>query len=112
MNIALMNFSGNVGKSTIARHLLSPRMNNARIYAVESINSDETDQSDALRGSQFGALIDALAVAPEDDAVIDVGASNIEDFISRMRQYRNSHEDFDYIVVPSVARKKTTPRYD
>jgi hypothetical protein len=103
MIVAVMNFSGNVGKSTVARHLLAPRLNYARIIPVESINSDGT-QDEAIRGKQFGELQDALALM--DDAVIDVGASNVEDFVNLMRQYKGSHEDYDYFVIPTVPKEK------
>lgn len=103
MKIGVINFSGNVGKSTVARHLLAPRMNNAQIISVESINSDGTEE-DAVRGKQFGDLIEALALM--DNVVVDIGASNVEDFISRMAQYRGSHEDFDYFVIPTVGKQK------
>lgn len=101
--LVVMNFSGNVGKSTVARHLLSPRVNNATLIAVESINSDGS-QDEAVRGRQFGELIEALAVL--DDVVVDVGASNVEDFIGQMKQYRGSHEDFDFFVIPTVPKTK------
>jgi hypothetical protein len=103
MKIAVINFSGNVGKSTVARHLLAPRMANAQIIAVESINSDGS-QDEAIRGKQFGDLLEAMVLM--EDAVVDVGASNVEDFINLMKQYRGSHQDFDYFVVPTVAKTK------
>lgn len=103
MKIAVINFSGNVGKSTVARHLLAPRMNNAEIIPVESINSDGT-QDEAIKGKQFGELQEALMLI--DDAVVDVGASNVEDFVNLMKQYRGSHEEFDYFVVPTVPKNK------
>lgn len=103
MKVAVINFSGNVGKSTVARYLLSPRMNNAEIIPVESINSDGTD-SVAIRGKQFGELQEYLQTI--DDAVIDIGASNVEDFVKLMKQYHGSHEDFDFFVVPTVPAKK------
>ncbi len=49
MKIAVMNFSGNVGKSTIAQHLLLPRMADAELITVESINSDDSGQ-EPMRG--------------------------------------------------------------
>ena len=61
MKIAVINFSGNVGKSTVARHLLAPRMNNAQVIAVESLNSDGTE-GEAIKGKQFGQLSEALAL--------------------------------------------------
>lgn len=103
MKIAVINFSGNVGKSTIARHLLVPRLRNAQLIAIESINSDGS-QDEAIRGKQFGQLQEAMALM--EDAVIDVGASNVEDFINLMKQYKGSHEDFDFFVVPTVSRAK------
>lgn len=61
MKIAVINFSGNVGKSTVARHLLFPRLRNAQLIAIESINSDGS-QDEAIRGKQFGQLQEALAL--------------------------------------------------
>lgn len=103
MKIAVINFSGNVGKSTVARHLLAPRMNNADVIPVESINSDGA-QNEAIKGKQFGELQEALLLI--DDAVVDVGASNVEDFVNLMKQYKGSHEEFDYFVIPTVPKNK------
>ena len=103
MKVAVINFSGNVGKSTVARHLLAPRVNNAEVIPVESINSDGTDET-AIRGKQFGELQEYLQTL--DDAVIDIGASNVEDFVKLMKQYKGSHEDFDFFVVPTVPATK------
>lgn len=103
MKIAVINFSGNVGKSTVARHLLAPRIPGSVVIPVESINSDG-GQDEAIRGKQFGELQEALALA--DSAVVDVGASNVEDFIGLMKQYRGSHEDYDFFVVPTVPKSK------
>ena len=107
MKIAVMNFSGNVGKTTIAAHLLKPRMPNARIYSVESINAGADASGvevEKLRGKKFGSMIDAIMML--DDAVIDVGASNVEDFMKMMQQYDGSHEEIDIFVVPTVKEKK------
>lgn len=38
--------------------------------------------------------------------MIDIGASNVEDFIDLMEQYRGSHEEFDLFVVPTVPALK------
>ena len=46
MKVAVINFSGNVGKTTVAGHLLKPRMGDAPIFSVESLNVDAT--SDGL----------------------------------------------------------------
>lgn len=107
MKVAVLNFSGNVGKTTVAAHLLKPRMNNASIFSVESINTgadaDGVEVS-KMKGKKFGALIDEIMTL--DDAIADVGASNVEDFMKLMQQYAGSHEEFDYFVVPVVKEKK------
>jgi len=103
MKIGVINFSGNVGKTTISRHLLSPRMNNAPIISIESINSNGSDEV-ALRGEEFGAIQDQLQTT--DDLVVDIGASNVEDFLKAMKKYKGAHEDFDYFVVPVVPAVK------
>ena len=103
MKVLVSNLSGNVGKTLTAKYLLSPRMANAPIYSVESINSDGSE-SELIRGKQYGELLEALSLV--EDAVVDVGASNIEEFIKLMKQYRGSHEDFDFIVIPTVGTTK------
>lgn len=99
MKIAVINFSGNVGKTTVARHLLLPRIAGAELIAVESINA-EADAPQTLRGRQFGALQQYLQTV--DSAIVDIGASNAEEFLNLMRAYCGSHEDFDCFIVPTV----------
>lgn len=103
MKVAVINFSGNVGKSTIARHLLLPRIQGAELIVVESINAGE-DEGTILRGRQFGELQEYLQTV--DNVIVDIGASNVEDLLGLMRKYRGSHEDFDYFVVPTVPTLK------
>jgi hypothetical protein len=100
MKIAVINFSGNVGKSTISRHLLLPRIPGAELITVESINADEGQPGQSLRGRQFGELQEYLQTV--DRLVVDIGASNVEDLMGLMRRYQGSHEDFDFFVVPTV----------
>ena len=103
MKIAVLNFSGNVGKSTISRHLLSPRLNNARVISVESINDNGASEA-SIRGKQYGELSEALAVL--DDVVVDIGSSNVEELMHRMKQFHGSHDDFDFFVVPTISKVK------
>jgi hypothetical protein len=103
MKIAVINFSGNVGKTTISRHLLLPRIAGAELISVESLNADE-DQGQSLRGRQFADLQEYMQTV--DSLVVDIGASNVEDLMALMRRYHGSHEDFDYFVVPTVPELK------
>jgi len=103
MKIAVINFSGNVGKTTVARHLLLPRIKGSELIAVESLNADES-QGQALRGRQFGELQEYLQTI--DNVVVDIGASNVEDLLGLMHRYHGSHEDFDCFVIPTVPALK------
>jgi hypothetical protein len=103
VKIAVLNFSGNVGKSTISRHLLSPRINDAQVISVESINDNGSEEG-SIRGKQYGELSEALAVL--DDVVVDIGSSNVEELMHRMSMYRGSHEDFDFFVIPTISKIK------
>ena len=107
MKVVVMNFSGNVGKTTVAGHLLKPRMGNAPIFSIESINVDASADGldvEKMKGKKYGDLVQELMKL--DDAIIDVGASNVEEFIKLMQQYDSSHEEFDYFVIPVVKEKK------
>jgi hypothetical protein len=106
MKVAVINFSGDVGKTTIARQLLGSRMD-AEEFAVETINtgaSDESVHTTRIKGKDFGGLQEDLMLL--DIAIIDVGASNAEDFLKLMAQFSGSHEEFDYFIVPVVSDKK------
>ena len=103
MKLAVINFSGNVGKSTVARHLLAPRIPGCQVVSVESINADD-GQPLTIRGRQFAQLQEFLQSVP--DVVIDIGASNVEEMLKLMRRYQGSHEDFDGFVVPTVPARK------
>jgi hypothetical protein len=99
MKLAIINFSGNVGKTTIARHLLAPRLKKAELISVESANADE-QEADALRGKDFAHLQQYMLAS--DDLIVDIGASNVEDLLKLMAKFKGSHDDFDYYIVPVV----------
>jgi hypothetical protein len=103
MKLAVINFSGNVGKTTVARHLLAPRIPGCQVVAVESINADD-GQPVTIRGRQFAQLQEFLQSV--DNVVVDIGASNVEELLKLMRRYRDSQEDFDGFVVPTVPARK------
>ncbi len=104
MKVAVMNMSGNVGKTTIARQLLAPRLG-APVIPIESINADDQEVEALLRGSQYGELLAQIGGLSR--AVIDVGASNVEDLLEGMRLYRGSaDEEFDVVIVPTIGSPK------
>lgn len=103
MKICVINFSGNVGKSIVSQHLLKPRLQNSEIIAVESINSDGTTD-EKIKGKRFSRIMDK--VMEYDNVIVDVGASNVEDFIQQMKRTHGSQNDFDLFVVPTIFKNK------
>lgn len=104
MKIAVLNNSGNVGKSTICQNLLMPRIEGAELYKVESINNDLNSEGQQISGKKYDDLISNVMIA--DAAIVDVGSSNIEEFLNQMEEYEGSHEDFDYFIIPVVPDTK------
>jgi hypothetical protein len=39
-----------------------------------------------------------------DEAIVDVGASNVETFLMLMSQYAGSHKDYDYYIIPTTEK--------
>lgn len=107
MKVAVLNYSGSVGKTVIASHLLAPRIPDTEIIAVESTNESAADLGldvEQMRGGQFGRLFRKLLMS--ESAIVDVGASNIEDFLAELVKYDQAHLEIDYYVLPVVASGK------
>lgn len=103
--IVILNAVGNTGKSTIASELLKPRMPNAELVRIETINSHGQEDHDhkvsARSAEQIWSAIDM-----SDQTIIDVGASNYEMFMQRLNQLHGAHEDFDIFLVPTTPDPK------
>lgn len=107
MKVAVLNYSGSVGKTVIASHLLEPRIAGAEVIAVESTNESAADlglDAEQLRGDQFGRLFRKLLTASA--LIVDVGASNIEDFLAELAKYDDAQAEIDYFVLPVVSTGK------
>lgn len=105
MKIAVLSPVGKVGKSTICAHLLSPRMDDAPIFAVETQNETVSslglEVENKFKGDEFRKLFMELAII--DDAIIDIGASNIEGMLKKMLSMgEESHEEIDCFIIPVV----------
>jgi len=105
-SIGIINFSGNVGKTTIKRFLLEPRMQLEGSYSIESINEDGNEGEDdiIIRGEKFEHVQRALVSL--DSVIVDIGASNVEETMRFMGKIEGSYDDFDYFLVPVVKSPK------
>ncbi len=107
MRVVVAGIGGNVGKSTLAAHLLVPRMSNAKLLIVESINQDAKDlvgESETVRGEKFKQIY--LELVLNDDLVVDVGASNSEDFFAGLSSLDQGYDEVDFFIIPTVPGAK------
>jgi hypothetical protein len=107
LTIIVLNFSGNIGKSVISRHLLAPRLN-AKVVSVETINANDHDKTEVkqVKANQFKEIMETI-FSIDDTVIIDVGSSNVEIFLDEMITVVDSHEDIDYFVIPTTPETKT-----
>ena len=109
MKIGVLNLSGNVGKTTVAVHLLAAFRPNAKLISVESVNNSEASEVDSitveeLKASRFKEIYRELMM--KDDLIVDVGASNVATFMDELTKYRSAIGEFDMILVPAVPADK------
>lgn len=107
MRIAIVNLGGNQGKTTLAVNLFAPRMPGAMILAVETHNADGAELGvdvEKMRGEQFGRIYTELAAA--NDLILDVGASNIAQFLTGLSTFEDGHDEIDIFVIPVTSDKK------
>lgn len=107
MKIVVLNYSGSVGKTMATSHVFAPRIPDAEIIAVETTNESAADLGldvEQMRGEQFGRLFRKLLMA--ESAIVDVGASNIEDFLAELIKYDEAHHEVDHYVLPVVSSGK------
>ncbi|EIQ0472015.1 transcriptional regulator, partial [Salmonella enterica] len=103
LKLAIVNNSGNVGKSTIGQTLLKPRLEGSEIIKVETLNTDGTND-EKLAAKEFDEII--KRIDDSECTIIDVGSSNIEQFLVQMNEYQGSHDLIDYFIVPVVREAK------
>ena len=80
-----------------------PRIANSELIRVETINTDGIDE-DGLSAKNMTAVIEKMDNS--DVSVIDVGSSNIENFMSGLKRNKGSHEDIDFYLVPTTPEVK------
>ena len=109
MKICVLNLSGNVGKSTLAVHLLAAFAAGAKIISVESINASNVNDVEALdveelSASRFKEIFREIML--NDDVIVDVGASNVAAFMTEMTRFKSAVGEFDLVLVPTVPADK------
>ena len=104
MKIAILNFSGNVGKTTIARDLF--KLNLGEDYSIISIESANADgKEEIILKAENGDEIYAEALV-QDNLILDIGSSNLEQFLEYAKKRTDLFEGIDKFVIPSSSSYK------
>ncbi|MEX3968146.1 StbB family protein [Paraburkholderia sp. EG286B] len=106
MSIAIVNCSGNVGKTTVTRELLAPRLPHMSVRQIESINTDDSagPRVEVMIAARFDELHDELMRG--NDLLVDIGASNVEEYLNRLDGAKGAQEDYACFIVPVEPESK------
>ncbi|WP_296207036.1 hypothetical protein [Psychrobacter sp. UBA3480] len=104
--IVVINSSGNTGKSLVSNYMLRPNMDLQRHYVINNMSMYSKTYSDEiiLSGENFDEALKALNDI--ESAIVDIAADNTEYVIDIMKHSSNSHEVFNYFLVPVVESAK------
>ena len=111
----MIHNSGNVGKSLATREVFYQNFDgdNKMVLEIESRNASSSnfnmqvvridfDKPTALQDlTQYGIIYD--------DYILDVGSSEIKDFLSAIEKTKEILDEFDLIIVPTIKDQKIIP---
>jgi len=109
MKITILNNSGNVGKTTIAREVLAVNMENPILLEIETHNAGNESfkkyfsEYHKKSADEIDEIYEILAM--NDEVIADVGASNMLQFFKKLNEY-GIETIFDAIVIPVPADVK------
>jgi len=109
MKVAIINDSGNVGKSLLSRELFYPKMENGIIIEVETSNSSSKKFAKNMNikkiyGDEFDTLFTLMY--QYDNFVLDIGKSQIERFLKELKKSDEILDDIDLIIIPVTSDDK------
>ena len=108
MKIMILNSSGNVGKTTITS-LFAERLASTKIIEVETVNkgNSEVKGLDVYKHNakdDFSVAYEQLVM--NENVIVDIGASNLGNFVDKMQEYSGIESFFDVFVIPSTPDEK------
>lgn len=101
--IAILNYSGNVGKTTIARDVFKHRLPDYELISIESVNSDGKETL-VIRGDHGDKIYTEILL--NDALILDIGSSNLESFFRSGAKEAEILGNIDIFVVPVTPEAK------
>lgn len=107
MKIVIFNFSGNTGKTTLAKHLFVPQIPGAQRITIEDLNVGDGQADVEIAAGKFRELAAQLNVADDDEHfVIDLGASAAKEMLVHFSTLRSTRRAIDFWVIPVTPAAK------
>ena len=103
MKFAILNYSGNVGKTTIARDMLKFNLPDFRLVSVESVNSDGKEET-IIKGENGDELFAEMLI--NDKLILDIGSSNLEKYLDQSIADNELLTDIDFFILPVTPQRK------
>ena len=110
MKIVVLSNSGNVGKTTISREVLGINMPEAVMVEIETHNTGNAKYEKVFKeyfkinATDIEELYAKLV--ENEDVILDIGASNILDFLRQLDQYAGLETLIDLFVIPTTGDAK------
>lgn len=109
IKIFILNSSGNAGKSLMAREIFFPRLKDAKIVEIETVNSGGSAFK-SLNIEKFKGSADFtdiyMKILETENLILDVGASNLTAFWQSMSTFAGVETLFDLFIIPTSTRGK------
>lgn len=110
MKIAIINSSGNVGKSTISRELVYARIPEPKIIVEVEGQNSSSSRFQSITSVKFDGSTDfnvfyEYIINDEQNVIFDIGASEIANFVTNISEY-GVLGMFDLFIVPTKADAK------
>ena len=100
--IAVINYSGNTGKSLASNYLLRPHMISQDHYVISDMSIYNKTYSDEILLLSRNSDEVLKSLNNLDSAIVDIAAHTTDCVLSIMQNSFDSHKVFDYFLVPVV----------
>jgi uncharacterized protein (UPF0335 family) len=110
MKIMMINSTGNVGKTTITREVIAGNLKECAVLEIDTSNSGNKKFSDKFfsyarhSGQELEEIYSYLNI--HENIAIDIGSSNIVDFLREASELEGLLEMIDIFIVPTTHNMK------
>ena len=106
MQIVIINFSGNTGKTTLSKHLFGALLPGVKRIQIEDVNLSDDNPDFEVAAGKFKTFAVELNTAADEHYVIDIGASNAKAMINNFSTLKSTRAGIDFWIIPVAPASK------